>query len=143
MKKAPFIVLASTVLTLFVAFVAASCQRSTARTAAAPSDAAGGKHWRLEADTIGADSIDAYNKGVDALRTLDAFGTAEVQRLFYHGKLIMVPAGTLVAAEDAAPASAAFSPIKVQILDGPHSGKTLWLYPESAAKMGFGPSHKH
>jgi hypothetical protein len=62
----------------------------------------------------------------------------EVSRLFYHGNLMMVPAGTLVA--EAGPSEAGPSEkgaTKVRVLDGPQSGKTLWLYPESAAKMGF------
>lgn len=103
-----------------------------------------GKRWRLANDTVGADSIDSYKEGATALRTLDALGTANVQRLFYHGKLIMVRAGTLVQAASAKPRSGSFSPIEVHVLDGPHTGKTLWLYPESAAKMGFLPQHhKH
>lgn len=146
MKKIPFVVLASAVLTVSVAALIASCQRSgsAVKTSTAASDSTGGKRWRLANDTVGADSVDSYKKGVSALRTLDAFGTADVQRLFYHGKLIMVPAGTLVeAASAAAPSepSGSFSPIEVHILDGPHSGKTLWLYPESAARMGFLPQH--
>jgi len=146
-KKTPFVVLASAVLSISLAALLASCQRSgstTAKPSAAASNSAGGKRWRLANDTVGANSIDSYKKGVDALRTLDAFGTADVQRLFYHGKLIMVPAGTLVQAAGATPPSGSFSPIEVHVLEGPHSGKTLWLYPESAAKMGFLPKHhKH
>jgi hypothetical protein len=92
-----------------------------------------GKQWRLAKEVIAADSKEDYVAGVDALRTLDAFGTMEVSRLFYHGNLMMVPAGTLVA--EAGPSEQGAT--KVRVLDGPQSGKTLWLYPESAAKMGF------
>jgi hypothetical protein len=92
-----------------------------------------GKQWRLAKEVIAADSKEDYVAGVDALRTLDAFGTMEVSRLFYHHNLMMVPAGTLVA--DAGPSEKGAT--KVRVLDGPQSGKTLWLYPESAAKMGF------
>lgn len=118
-----------------------------AKPSAAASNSAAGKRWHLASDTVGADSIDSYKEGATALRTLDALGTANVQRLFYHGKLIMVPAGTLVQAASSKPPSepsGSFSPIVVHVLNGPHSGKTLWLYPESAAKMGFLPKHhKH
>ena len=92
-----------------------------------------GKQWRLAKEVIAADSKEDYVAGVDALRTLDAFGTMEVSRLFYHGNLMMVPAGTLVA--EAGPSEKGAT--KVRVLDGRQSGKTLWLYPESAAKMGF------
>ena len=92
-----------------------------------------GKQWRLAKEVIAADSKEDYVAGVDALRTLDAFGTMEVSRLFYHHNLMMVPAGTLVA--EAGPSEKGAT--KVRVLDGPQSGKTLWLYPESAAKMGF------
>jgi hypothetical protein len=92
-----------------------------------------GKQWRLPKEVIAADSKEDYVAGIDALRTLDAFGTMEVSRLFYHGNLMMVPAGTLVA--EAGPSEKGAT--KVRVLDGPQSGKTLWLYPESAAKMGF------
>jgi hypothetical protein len=91
------------------------------------------KQWRLANEAVAADSREDYVAGIDALRTLDAFGTMEVSRLFYHGNLMMVPAGTLVA--EAGPSEKGAT--KVRVLDGPQSGKTLWLYPESAAKMGF------
>jgi hypothetical protein len=91
------------------------------------------KQWRLANEAVAADSKEDYVAGIDALRTLDAFGTMEVSRLFYHGNLMMVPAGTLVA--EAGPSEEGAT--KVRVLDGPQSGKTLWLYPESAAKMGF------
>jgi hypothetical protein len=97
-----------------------------------------GKQWRLPKEVIAADSKEDYVAGIDALRTLDAFGTMEVSRLFYHHNLMMVPAGTMVA--EAGPSEAGPSEkgaTKVRVLDGPESGKTLWLYPESAAKMGF------
>lgn len=102
-----------------------------------------GRQWRLAEETIAADSIESYKAGADALRTLDAFGTMRVSRLFYHGKLMMVPAGTLVA--EAAPrGTESASPIQVRVLEGPQSGKTVWLYPESAEKMGFRPPpHAH
>src|SRR3984893_6736604 len=92
-----------------------------------------GKQWHLANEAVAADSKEDYVAGIDALRTLDAFGTMEVSRLFYHGNLMMVPAGTLVA--EAGPSEKGAT--KVRVLDGPQSGKTLWLYPESAAKMGF------
>jgi hypothetical protein len=94
---------------------------------------AGARQWRLEKETIGADSEQDYSAGLAALRSLDAFGTMETSKLFYHHQLQMVPAGTLVAdiGSDVKGAT------KVRVLDGPESGQTLWLYPESAEKMGF------
>ncbi len=97
-----------------------------------------GRQWRLAEETVAADSIESYKAGADALRTLDAFGTVQVSRLFYRGKLMMVPAGTLVASAGS-PGAAPSSAIEVRVLEGPQSGKTLWLYPESAKKMGFRP----
>jgi hypothetical protein len=92
-----------------------------------------GKQWRLEKETIAADNKEDYVEGITALRSLDAFGTMEVSKLFFHHNLMMVPAGTLLA--DAGPNDK--GAIKVRVLDGPQSGRTLWLYPESAEKMGF------
>ncbi len=92
-----------------------------------------GKQWRLEKETVAADSKEDYAKGIVALRTFDAFGTMELSLLFYHHNLRMVPAGTLLA--DAGPDEKGAT--RVRILDGPQSGQTLWLYPESAEKMGF------
>ncbi len=92
-----------------------------------------GKQWRLAKEAVAADSKESYAEGAAALRTLDAFGTMEVSKLFYHGNLLMVPAGTLVAA--AGPSEKGMT--EVRVLDGPQSGKTLWLYPESAEKLGF------
>lgn len=92
-----------------------------------------GKQWRLSKDTIAADSRQDYAVGAEALRTLDAFGTMEVSKLFYHGVLLMLSKGTLVAQEGPGGKDAT----EVRVLDGPQSGKTLWLYPESAEKLGF------
>lgn len=110
-----------------------------------------GRQWRIPKETIAADSKEDYAAGAQALRTFDAFGTMEVSQLFYHHKLVMVPAGTLVAEADVAPApqtpastaadadakALANRATKVRVLDGPESGHTLWLYPESAEQMGF------
>jgi len=76
-----------------------------------------GKQWRLANEAVAADSKEDYAAGVDALRTLDAFGTMEVSRLFYHHNLMMVPAGTLVA--EAGPSEKGAT--KVRVLDGPQS----------------------
>ncbi len=132
---------ASAIAVLFLVLLTTSCRHSDSATANAPQtavDAATGKRWRLAEETIGADSAESYKAGAVALRTLDPFGTMQVNQLFYHGKLVMVPAGTLVAAAGPPPATPA-SAILVRILQGPQSGKTLWLYPESAERMGFAP----
>ena len=102
-----------------------------------PADAApaSGKQWRLAKETIAADDKADYEAGIAALRSLDAFGTMEVSKLFFHHNLMMVPAGTLLA--DGGPNENEKGAIKARALDGPLSGKTLWLYPESAEKMGF------
>jgi len=92
-----------------------------------------GKQWRLEKETIAADSKEDYAAGAAALRELDAFGTMEVSKLFYHHNLVMVPAGTMVGETGPSENGAT----RVRVLDGPQSGQNLWLYPESAEKMGF------
>lgn len=140
MKKFPPAA-APAIVAVCLALLMPSCRRSGPADADAPvaaSDLAAGKRWRLAQETIAADSIESYKAGADALRTLDAFGSVEVNRLFYHGKLMMVPAGTLVAAAGAPPATPA-SAIEVRVLEGAKWGKTLWLYPESAERMGFRP----
>ena len=122
----------SAVFSVCVVLLVASCKAlGPAQSSYAPPTT--GKQWRLAKEAIGASSKESYNAGATALRTLDAFGTMEVSKLFYHGNLLMVPAGTLVA--EAGPAKNGMR--KVHILDGPQSGRTLWLYPESAEKMGF------
>lgn len=132
---------ASAIAVALLLLLTASCSHSDSATANAPSSSAGaptGKRWRLAKETIAADSAESYKAGAVALRTLDAFGSMEVNQLFYHGKLLMVPAGTLVASAGPPPETPA-SAIQVRILEGPQSGKTLWLYPESAERMGFAP----
>lgn len=126
---------------LFV-MLTASCRHPDSARLEAPraaADVAMGRRWHLAEETIGADSAESYKAGAVALRTLDPFGTMQVNELFYHGKLVMVPAGTLVVAAGPPPATAA-SAIQVRVLEGPQSGKTLWLYPESAERMGFAPT---
>jgi hypothetical protein len=139
-------------LSILLAFLIGSCKASSsAQNPAADSAPGTGKRWRLEKEMIAADNQQDYATGTEALRTLDAFGTMEVSQLFYHHKLVMVPAGTLVAEADSAsetpqtPPGGKSSPdakrgTKVRVLDGPESGHTLWLYPESAEKMGFPPA---
>lgn len=92
-----------------------------------------GKQWRLEKEWVAADNKEDYAAGAAALREFDAFGAMEVSKLFYHHDLVMLPAGTLVGETGPAENGAR----KVRVLDGPQSGQTLWLYPESAEKMGF------
>ncbi len=135
---------------LTLAAVACKASRE-ANTAPADAPPGTGRQWRIQKETIAADSKEDYVAGAQALRTFDAFGTMEVSQLFYHHHLVMVPAGTLVAEADSAPrpqtpasASADADPkaladraTKVRVLDGPESGHTLWLYPESAEQMGF------
>lgn len=127
---------------------AVACKGSQqANTSPAEAPPGTGKQWRIQKETIAADSKEDYAAGAQALRTFDAFGTMEVSQLFYHHKLVMVPAGTLVAeadpkpqaqaATDADPKAIANRATKVRVLDGPESGHTLWLYPESAEQMGF------
>lgn len=123
-------------LLVCVAPLTMSCKSSVSATAKSlPADAPtiAGKQWRLAKETIAADSKEDYATGINALRSLDAFGTTEVSKLFFHHNLMMVPAGTLLA--EAGPNEAGAT--RVRALDGPLSGKTLWLYPESAEKMGF------
>ena len=74
-----------------------SCKSSVSATAKSlPADAPtiAGKQWRLAKETIAADSKEDYATGINALRSLDAFGTMEVSKLFFHHNLMMVPAGT-------------------------------------------------
>ena len=124
------------ILSVCVALLMTSCKPSGSATAkSAPADAPPitGKQWRLEKESIAADNKEDYVAGTAALRELDAFGTMEVSKLFYHHKLIMMPAGTLVA--EAGPSEKGTT--RIRVLDGPQAGQTLWLYPESAEKMGF------
>jgi hypothetical protein len=134
--------IASAILSVCVALLVCvgptmmSCKSADSTTAKIPpADAPPitAKQWRLEKETIAADSKESYAEGADALRTFDAFGSMEVSQLFYHHKLVMVPAGTLVA--EAGPGEKGGT--KIRVLAGPQSGQTLWLYPESAEKMGF------
>ncbi len=128
--------IAAAIFSVCVALLMMSCKLSGSATRKSlPADAAPstGKQWRVAKETVAADSQQDYTEGVGALRTLDAFGTMEVSQLFYHHKLTMVPAGTLVA--EAGPGEKGAT--KVRVLDGALSGQTLWLYPESAEKMGF------
>jgi len=113
-----------------------SCKASDSTTAKAPTSnlpPITGKQWRLEKEWVAADNKEDYVAGAAALRQFDAFGAMEVSKLFYHHNLVMVPAGTLVGETGPAENGAR----KVLVLDGPQSGQTLWLYPESAEKMGF------
>ena len=141
-------------LSILLAFLIGSCKASsnaTAQNQAADSAPGTGKRWRLEKEMIAADNQQDYATGTKALRTFDAFGTMEVSQLFYHHQLVMLPAGTLVAEADAAPQASNAAPdgksgsngkhaTKIRVLDGPESGHTLWLYPESAEKLGFPPA---
>lgn len=128
--------IAPAILSVCVALMMMSCKPSVSATGKSlPADAppVTGKQWRLEKETIAADNKEDYAAGIAALRSLDAFGTMEVSKLFYHHNLMMVPAGTLLA--EAGPNENGAT--KVRVLDGPEAGKTVWLYPESAEKMGF------
>jgi hypothetical protein len=82
---------------------------------------------------IAADNKEDYAAGAVALSQLDAFGTMEVSKLFYHHNLVMVRAGTLVGETGPRENGA----IRVRVLDGPQSGQNLWLYPKTAEKLGF------
>ena len=121
------------ILSVSVALLMMSCKPSVEKSLPAGTPSITGKQWRLEKETIAADNKEDYVSGKDALRSLDAFGTMEVSKLFYHHNLMMVPAGTMLA--EAGPKEE--GAIKALALDGPLSGKTLWLFPESAEKMGF------
>jgi hypothetical protein len=124
------------ILSICAALLMMSCKlpvSATGKSLPANTPPITGKQWRLEKETVAADNRQDYAAGIAALRSLDAFGTMEVSKLFYHHNLMMVPAGTLLA--DAGPNET--GAIKARALDGPLSGKTLWLYPESAEKMGF------
>jgi hypothetical protein len=95
----------------------------------------GARQWRLNQEWLAAVSRESYANGLVALRTFDAFGASEISRMSYHQELFMLPAGTMVAEAGSDDTGA----IKVYILDGPQSGKTLWMYPEPAEKLGFPP----
>jgi hypothetical protein len=112
-----------------------SCKPSDPATVKAPPANAPitGKQWRLEKEMIGADNQEDYKAGAAALSTFDAFGTMEVSQLFYHHKLEMVPAGTMVG--ETGPSEQGAS--RVRVLDGPLAGQNLWIYPKTAEKMGF------
>jgi|GEM_PF-3868213 hypothetical protein len=113
-----------------------SCKSSNSATVKpAPADAPPitGKQWRLEKEMIAADNKEDYAAGAAALSTFDAFGSMEVSQLFYHHKLEMVPAGTMVGETGPSEQGAA----RVRVLDGPLAGRSLWLYPKTAEKMGF------
>jgi len=92
-----------------------------------------GKQWRLEKEMIAADNKEDYAAGAVALGQLDAFGTMEVSKLFYHHNLVMVPAGTMVGETGPRENGA----IRVRVLDGPQAGQSLWMYPKTAEKLGF------
>jgi hypothetical protein len=124
------------ILCVFVALLTTSCKSAdstVAKTVPANAPPITGKQWRLEKEWVAADTKEDYAAGAAALRQLDAFGTMEVSRLFYHHGLVMVPAGTLVGETGPSENGAK----KVRVLDGPQAGQNLWLYPESAEKMGF------
>jgi hypothetical protein len=139
-RKASLILSVGVTLLVGTALTTMSCKSSTKSSDSVsakgtPADAPPitGKQWRLEKETIAADNMADYTAGLAALRQLDAFGTMEVSKLFYHHNLVMVPAGTLIG-ETGPPENGA---IRIRVLDGPQSGQSLWLYPESAEKMGF------
>jgi hypothetical protein len=92
-----------------------------------------GKRWRLEKEMIAADNKEDYAAGAVALGQLDAFGTMEVSKLFYHHNLVMVPAGTMVGETGPRENGA----IRIRVLDGPQADQNLWLYPKTAEKLGF------
>jgi hypothetical protein len=124
------------VISLCAAFSVTSCKSSdsaTVKTARADAPPITGKQWRLEKEMVAADNKEDYATGAAALSTFDAFGTMEVSQLFYHHKLEMVPAGTMVGETGPSEQGAT----RVRVLDGPLAGKNLWLYPKTAEKMGF------
>jgi hypothetical protein len=135
-KKASLTLSVCAALLASIAPALMSCKSPDSTTARAPASnlpPITGKQWRLEKEWIGADNKEDYAAGSAALRQFDAFGAMEVSKLFYHHNLVMVPAGTLVGETGPSENGAH----KVRALDGPLSGQTLWLYPESAEKMGF------
>ncbi len=91
--------------------------------------------WRLQQESVAADSAESFVLGQDLLYHPGALEAAGVTKLFFYGKLLLLPAGTLVkaAGTDASRAT------KVEVIEGPQSGKTLWLFSESAEKLGFMP----
>ncbi len=123
-------------ISLCIAMSITSCKSSDSATVKTPSADAPpitGKQWRLEKEMIAADSKEDYAAGAAALSTFDAFGSMEVSQLFYHHKLEMVPAGTMVGETGPSEQGAT----RVRVLDGPLAGRSLWLYPKTAEKMGF------
>lgn len=134
--SARFTVLLGVAISLCFAVTMTSCRSSDSATVkSAPADAPPitGKRWRLDKEMIAADNQEDYKAGAAALSTFDAFGTMEVSQLFYHHKLQMVPAGTMVG--ETGPSEQGAS--RVRVLDGPLAGQTLWIYPKTAEKMGF------
>ena len=123
-------------ISLCIAMSITSCKSSDSATVKTPSADAPpitGKQWRLEKEMIAADNKEDYAAGAAALSTFDAFGSMEVSQLFYHHKLEMVPAGTMVGETGPSEQGAT----RVRVLDGPLAGRSLWLYPKTAEKMGF------
>ncbi len=92
--------------------------------------------WRLPKEWVGADSKESFVQGADVLYHPGALEAAGVTKLFFYGKLVLLPAGTMVkkAGDDGSGAT------RVEVLEGPQSGKTVWLFRESAEKLGFEPS---
>lgn len=93
------------------------------------------EQWRLQKESVAADSKESFVQGADVLYHAGALEAAGVTKLFFYGKLLLLPAGTMVktAGDDGSGAT------KVEVLEGPQSGKTVWLFRESAEKLGFEP----
>jgi hypothetical protein len=121
------------VLLTMLSMTSCKSSGSAAKSQAANLPPITGKQWRLEKEMIAADNKEDYAAGAVALGQLDAFGTMEVSRLFYHHNLLMVPAGTMVGETGPRENGA----IRVRVLDGPQAGQNLWLYPKTAEKLGF------
>lgn len=135
-RTAPAILSVCAALLMMLPMTSCKSSGSAVKTQAPNVPPITGKQWRLEKEMIAADNKKDYAEGAVALGQLDAFGTMEVSKLFYHHNLVMVPAGTMVGETGPRENGA----IRIRVLDGPQAGQSLWLYPKTAEKLGFPPA---
>ncbi len=115
--------------------------------------------WRLAHETVAANSKDSFVTGSMALNAgygghasrhktsapditdeastavcpAESPGVAGVSKLFFWGKLMILPARTEVTSAGSDETGAT----KVRVTDGPHQGQTVWLFAQSPEQLGF------